>query len=161
MESNYQMTIILPEEMAELPVFVVQGSGAQRLVVNVNPADAGVVFGEKPEEKYLFLQDYGKYLKIAFDDILWIEAEGSYSVFHLKGKRKIMVSTHLAAVERQLSLSDFLRIHRSHIVNLKNVEALIGNCIKIGDKDLNIGREFRKRITDHFVFIKVHRGEKR
>lgn len=151
---------MLPEEMAGIPVLVVQSSGTRKLVVNIHPADAGVVFEEKPEVKYLFVQGFGKYLKVAVDDILWIEAEGSYSAFHIKGKRKTLVSTHLAAVESQLTLSDFLRIHRSHIVNLKHVEALTGNSLKIGDKDLCIGREYRERVTDRFIFIKVRRGDK-
>ena len=74
------------------------------------------------------------YLKAAVDEIQWIEAAGSYSRIHLTGGRILVISFNLASVRRKLSESDFIRIHRSRIVNLRHVETLVGNSLKIGNE---------------------------
>jgi two-component system LytT family response regulator len=55
------------------------------------------------------------------DDIIYIEAAGSYCLFHLAGKEKIMVSRTLKHFEEALLPRGFFRIHHSHIIQLKHV----------------------------------------
>ena len=75
-----------------------------------------------PERKYVFIWRQNDYLKTAVDEIQWIEAAGSYSRIHLTGGRILVISFNLASVRRKLPESDFIRIHRSRIVNLRHVE---------------------------------------
>ena len=74
-----------------------------------------------PERKYVFIWRQNDYLKAAVDEIQWIEAAGSYSRIHLTGGRILVISFNLASVRRKLPESDFIRIHRSRIVNLASV----------------------------------------
>ena len=71
------------------------------------------------------------------------------------------LSFHLAVIEKQLPETDFIRIHRSYLVNLKHVTALVGNSLKIGEQFLVIGREYREQLFDRFVFLGVRRSKKR
>ena len=71
---------------------------------------------------------------MAVDEIQWIEAAGSYSRIHLTGGRSLVISFNFASVRRKLPESDFIRIHRSRIVNLRHVETLVGNSLKIGNE---------------------------
>jgi two-component system LytT family response regulator len=60
-----------------------------------------------------------------FEDIVHAEAERSYSVFVLKDKTRIMVSKPLGDFEERLLSHNFIRIHNSHIVNLKQVSQYV------------------------------------
>jgi two-component system LytT family response regulator len=62
------------------------------------------------------------YRLIDIDDIITIEADSNYSIFHLKNDEKITVSKVLKEYEEILPEDKFMRIHKSSIVNLKYVE---------------------------------------
>lgn len=62
---------------------------------------------------------------IPLSEIIHIEANGPYSNFFLTGNRKIMVSRNLKEYENLLSEHQFLRIHNSHIINIKEVKRMI------------------------------------
>ena len=96
-----------------------------------------------------------EFLKTAVDEIQWIEAAGSYSRIHLTGGRILVISFNLASVRRKLPESDFIRIHRSRIVNLRHVETLVGNRLKIGNELLAIGREYKDALFERVIFLGV------
>src|SRR5882724_10827926 len=62
---------------------------------------------------------------INVDDIIKIKGENVYSVFHLTNGKKIMASLTLKEVEGMLRRSDFFRVHKSYIVNLKYISRYI------------------------------------
>lgn len=56
-------------------------------------------------------------------DIDWIEAEGNYARLHTRGREHSVRET-LASLQRKLNPRDFLRIHRSAIVNLHRIREI-------------------------------------
>jgi len=62
------------------------------------------------------------YRLVDIDDIVHIEADSNYSIFHLKAGEKITVSKVLKDYEEILPEDKFVRIHKSSIVNLKYVK---------------------------------------
>lgn len=59
------------------------------------------------------------------DDIVRLEAEGNYSnVFLINGDR-IMVSRTLKDLEGFISEDDFIRVHHSHIINIRHVKEYV------------------------------------
>ena len=56
-------------------------------------------------------------------DIDWIEAEGNYARLHNRGREHSVRET-LASLQRKLNPRDFLRIHRSAIVNVHRVREI-------------------------------------
>jgi len=62
---------------------------------------------------------------VDLNEIVKIEADGSYSVFHLEGNKRIMVSKSLKEYEDMLDPEDFIRIHHSFIINLAQVKKYI------------------------------------
>ena len=51
-------------------------------------------------------------------DILFCEANGSYTDFHLSDRRKLVVSKNLKEYENMLNDSNFMRVHNSFLINL-------------------------------------------
>lgn len=97
------------------------------------------------------------YRLVDIDDIIHIEADSNYSVFHLSNLEKIAVSKILKDYEEILPESRFVRIHKSSIVNLKFVKEYNNkNGLQVV---LNNGEAItvsRRRASDFFDKIKSY-----
>ncbi|MFA6128648.1 MAG: LytTR family DNA-binding domain-containing protein [Bacteroidales bacterium] len=86
-------------------------------------------------------------------DIIRIEADRSYSWFHLTGKRKILVSKNLKEYQDLLNDRKFFRSHNSHLVNLEHVKKYIradGGAIEMVDgSQVPISRTRRDLFLTH------------
>ncbi|NBW37366.1 MAG: LytTR family transcriptional regulator [Cytophagia bacterium] len=51
----------------------------------------------------------------------------------------------MTSLEKRLSPPDYVRIHRSFIVNAKHIQTLSLESVRIGDKELPLGRAFKHR----------------
>jgi two-component system LytT family response regulator len=71
----------------------------------------------------IFVRDRGRILPIALGDIERLEADDDYVAVHAKGRR-FLVYLGMNEFESRLDPQRFLRIHRSHIVNLDHVAAM-------------------------------------
>ena len=72
-------------------------------------------------------------------EILRCEADRAYCVFHLVGKRKIVVSKSLKEYEDILSEVKFFRLHKSNMVNMQHVKKYIrgkGGLVQLSDGSL-------------------------
>jgi two-component system LytT family response regulator len=91
--------------------------------------------------------------------IIRIEANGPYSIFHLKDGRKIMVSKNLKEYEMLLEDHNFMRVHNSHIINLDEVRKMVktdGGYVVLKDETQIIispkkKDEFMQRINERMV----------
>jgi DNA-binding LytR/AlgR family response regulator len=82
--------------------------------------------------------------KVFKSTILYVESLDNYVKVVLKDKTIITRET-ITSLEKRLSPPDFVRIHRSFIVNSKNIQTLSLESIRIGDKELPLGRAFKQR----------------
>jgi len=62
---------------------------------------------------------------ISLNDIIFVEADSAYSIFHMKNQKKIVISKTLSHVEELLDDPSFFRVHKSYIINLNCVENYI------------------------------------
>lgn len=160
MKQNRQLIISLPAGLSELPVRIVRTPDEEGIVFHILPKDMETVQVENTKKKYAFVWHQNDYTKVALDEILWIEADRSYSVLHLSGGRDMTVSFNLATVCNELPESDFVQIHRSYIINIKHIGSMMGNSLKIGNTWMSIGRKYRDTFLDRFIFIGVRKHKK-
>jgi two-component system LytT family response regulator len=66
-------------------------------------------------------------LFIKSEDIIRLQAQGSYTIFYLDNNVKHMVSKNLKECEKLLSETHFYRCHPSHVVNLQKVVRLVSS----------------------------------
>jgi len=62
---------------------------------------------------------------VQVESIISCEADDNYTKLHLKNNRKIIVSSTLKVIEELLEDYSFIRIHRSYLVNLKEIEKYV------------------------------------
>lgn len=85
-------------------------------------ASARTALGPGPLERIL-IRNGGRIVPVAVRDIERIEADGDYAAVRAKGKT-LLVNLPLADFETRLDPARFVRMHRSHLVNLDFVEAI-------------------------------------
>lgn len=154
---NHCLVIVLPEEMAELPIRIVKGRIRNELVLKVLQLKDTPATVSCKEKKYAMVWQKSSYVKILLDDILWIQADHGYSDLMLKNGETMTVSFNLTFVGKDLPPSTFMRIHKSYIVNLKHVEALTGSELMIGKTKLPVGRDYKEKVLDRFLFVGLRR----
>ena len=85
---------------------------------------------------------------IDIKDILYLEADGKYTVFHLVKEQSKIVSKNIGYYEKILPRQLFFRIHHKYIVNLKKVTTISrsdGNyCLLNNGKSLSIANRRRE-----------------
>jgi two-component system, LytTR family, response regulator len=80
-------------------------------------------FGNKNEpERQIVIKDIDKTYFIKMNDILYCEAEGSYTKFYLSNSEPIFVSRNLRYYEELLSPAGFFRTHHSCLVNPSKIK---------------------------------------
>ena len=109
------------------------------------PAPAIATVEATADENYLFLKVEYQLVRIALDDILYIEGLKDYVKVHLKGVEKAVLSlTSLKALEEKLPSKRFMRIHRSFIVSLDKVTSMTKNAVQIGKMNIAVGDQYKE-----------------
>ncbi len=75
----------------------------------------------QPSDMRLCLPTMKGFIILKLDDIVYCEAERSYTVFHLEDKKTVTVSKPLLEYENMLEDTSFFRIHKSFLINLRHV----------------------------------------
>jgi len=100
---------------------------------------------EHADDNYLFLKVEYQLVRIALDDILYIEGLKDYVKVHLKGVEKAVLSlTSLKALEEKLPSKRFLRVHRSFIVALDKITTMTKNSLQIGKMNIAVGDQYKE-----------------
>ena len=101
---------------------------------------------EKEKAKdYIFVKSDKKLIKVKYDDIFYIEGLKDYVIIRMKDSRVITLQT-MKSLEAKMPNKQFKRIHRSYIVSLDKIEAVVGNMIEINKKHLPIGKNYREQL---------------
>ncbi|MDN5211479.1 LytTR family DNA-binding domain-containing protein [Fulvivirgaceae bacterium BMA12] len=84
-------------------------------------------------------------------DIIFCEANGSYTNFHLKQEKNLIVSKHLKEYENLLNEYNFLRVHQSYLINLAEVEKFVksngGYIIMKGGEQVSISHKKKEEFV--------------
>lgn len=102
----------------------------------------------KVTDDYIFVNANKKHHKIYFDRILYIESLKEYVRIYTS-ESSITTKSSMSDFEAQIP-SQFLRVHRSFIVNIDKVTAFTAHDIEIGEKEIPIGGSYKKDVQSKF-----------
>lgn len=94
---------------------------------------------------YLFLKAERVIHRIDLNNLIMVEAKGDYSYF-ITSTKKYMIYTTLRKVEELLPANNFIRVHRSFIVSLSNIETIEGNIIRMNSGEVPIGKNYKDNL---------------
>jgi DNA-binding LytR/AlgR family response regulator len=99
---------------------------------------------------YFFVKSNGKYEKIFFCELLFVEAADNYVLLHTNG-RKFMVYDTLKNMESILPADDFMKVHKSFIVALGKVSTVQGNTLRIVEAEIPISRNLKEAVVERII----------
>jgi DNA-binding LytR/AlgR family response regulator len=99
---------------------------------------------------YFFIKSDNKLVKIAYDDILYIEALQNYVAVYTTDKKYITYLT-FKSIEEHLPATRFIRTHKSYIVAAAKVQSIEGNDITIGTHHIPISRTERETVLQQLI----------
>ena len=96
--------------------------------------------------QFLFLKSEYKIRRINFNDILYIEGLKDYiKVFTRTDPKPIMSLNSLKALEQKLPEEKFMRVHRSFIVNLEQIDTIERSRIVFGKEYIPVSDQYKDK----------------
>ena len=106
-------------------------------------------------DNIIFVKSEGKLIKINLADVWMIEGLKDYVIFRT-GEGKTIVHSTMKSIEDQLlQMTNFIRIHKSYIINIKFVTEVWGNSVKIKNENITIGNTYRDDVYKLFESFKL------
>ena len=106
-------------------------------------------------EEFLFIKSEYKIIRINFANIKYIEGMREYVRIHLENQKPVMALLSMKKISEQLPNQNFMRIHRSYIVNLNKITTIERNRI-IFEPDIYLPvseqykEDFQKYLDNYF-----------
>ncbi len=84
------------------------------------------------------------------DEIIRLEGESNYTKFYLTNQKHILISKTLKEYEEILNEHDFIRVHKSHLVNKKHVVSSTADAMLImsDNSKVEISRRRKEMVID-------------
>lgn len=101
---------------------------------------------------HIIVRSEYKLIQINLNDVLYIEGLKDYVKFVLEGEnRSVMTLMNIKDVEQTLSKQNFLRVHRSFIVNTNKIKVIERNRIVFGNTYVPVSDTYRQAFTDYIA----------
>ncbi|UPS91207.1 LytTR family DNA-binding domain-containing protein [Bizionia sp. M204] len=96
---------------------------------------------------FMFVRSDRRMIKIDFEAIIYIESFSDYIKIHLANETIVTRET-ISAIEAKLPSKQFIRIHRSYIIAIKQITSFTNEHVVIQDQALTISRSYKKSVLD-------------
>jgi len=118
-----------------------------------------LMFEQLDDKKFnrLVVSTVNSFLVIDKKDIVYVEADVHYSNLNIDNSKKIVSTQGLTAISKMLTEKEFYRIHKSYLINLNYVKAILkadgGKVVMVNDVEIPIARR-RKTHFNKLMGIK-------
>jgi len=102
---------------------------------------------QEPDSNHIFVRSDKKNVKIRFEEVLYIESIKDY-VKIVCLTRTVISKLLISEIEEKLPADSFLRIHRSFIIYIPNIEAFSNTHVDLPGKEIPIGRNYKHEVLN-------------
>ncbi|MFT4032976.1 MAG: LytTR family DNA-binding domain-containing protein [Siphonobacter sp.] len=124
-----------------------KGSPSTATVQTTNTND-----NSKPDSREIYVKTDGRYIRLEYDQILYIENVGDYVKIRTPQSSYIVYAT-MKNLEEKLSSDYFFRVHRSFIVNLSKIVDIEESNLVIADKVIPISRANKPELLERLNIL--------
>ena len=118
--------------------------------VSVNKTKASTA-GPESMRQEIFIKSGYEHIKIRIEDILYITSDADYTEIHLPQKMYLS-SEPLRNWLEQLDEHQFVRVHKSFIINASKIEKVSGNLVfLVGQIKIPLGRAYKESFAERFL----------
>jgi two-component system, LytTR family, response regulator LytT len=101
------------------------------------------------EPEVVLIKDGAKIIKLSVAEILWLKSDNIYVEIKTLTKTHL-IRTSLVQLLEELETNNIERVHRTFAVNIKNVHAITGQYLVIGETKIPLSRKYREEIMTKF-----------
>lgn len=101
---------------------------------------------EEEQSPFIFIRVDRRMVKLIYEDIIFIESLSDYLKIHLKNDEVLVIRETITNIADKLPSQQFLRIHRSFIINLDRIESYNNEEILIKEKSFPISRSYKEQV---------------
>lgn len=98
---------------------------------------------EQVESAFIFIKSDRRSFKVNFKDILFVEGLKDYVIIQQENQR-LITHMNLKKIQELLPQNNFLRINRSYIVNIDQIDSYSNNDVFIATYEISIGGYYRE-----------------
>jgi len=104
----------------------------------------------------LFLKKGDAFYKVKVEDILYVKSEGNYCTIFLEGNNKFINRVSISSIETLFQTQEFIRPHRSYLVNVHKIDSLrlAESLIYIQDHQIPITRGSKATIFERYMMLR-------
>lgn len=108
----------------------------------------------KEDSDVIFVKNRSRLVRVKNEDLLFVEALKDYVVVHTRSESYTIHST-MKDVETKLGAKDFIRVHRSFIVNIDAIESIKYAMITIEgmDKEIPVGGSYKDALAERINLL--------
>ena len=99
------------------------------------------------EEEEVFIKDSNRFIKVKYEDILFVENVGDYAKITTETDSYMTYGT-IKAIASRLPERYFFRVHRSYIVNWKKIVDIEANSLVIKNKVIPVSRNLKTQLMN-------------
>lgn len=101
-------------------------------------------------DRFVYVKSEYKLIRLDFDDILYIEGLKDYVKIYFEAPRKPVLSlVNMKRVEDCLPKPQFMRVHRSFIVNMAKVSMVDRGRIVVGDVFIPVSESYKSQVQEY------------
>jgi len=112
---------------------------------------------ESVTDDFILVKSGIKNYKINMNDIVYIESLKDYIKINMIGDKNITSKYKIGDVQQELNEDNFLRIHRSFIINTSKITAFTMNEIEVSNIEIPIGASYKE---DVLLYLKTLKNSK-
>ncbi|QNL52613.1 response regulator transcription factor [Olivibacter sp. SDN3] len=101
----------------------------------------------------VFVKVDGKIIKLAWQNVLFIEALENYVCIHTSTDKHIVHIT-MKSILDQIP-ANFIQVHKSSIVNITAIDGINGNILEIGSDRITVSRSLKESVMEKIINNKL------
>lgn len=98
------------------------------------------------QDEFILVKSGNKHHKIKIDQILFIESLKDYIKIHTVNDKRIVSKYKIGEIEEELANKNFLRVHRSYVINTNKISAFTINDIEVNSVEIPIGASYKDKV---------------
>ena len=102
---------------------------------------------DESQQSFFFVRADQNWIKVNYQDVLFVEAMQKYVRIHTAQER-ILSLMSMKKVEESLPKQAFIRIHRSYIVRIDQIERVDSTQVIIAGQSLPLSQGYRDRVLE-------------
>jgi DNA-binding LytR/AlgR family response regulator len=96
---------------------------------------------------HIFIKSNSKFFRVNFSEILYIQGMKDYLKIHTADYALVTHQT-MNDLEKSLPARQFIRVHKSYIVALRQIRTIYGNSVELGKVTIPIGINYKESVMN-------------